>query len=256
MRRHGATLALVATVGALAFAGIATGRSDSAAGPSAKPALHTCFWEGPISMKRHSSRGFNGHYFNFPEESATYWMSRFNLPEGSRLVLRGRYPHARYISLNSYSEAVPTDALSDIVIRPDRGSVNPFIPGNRRDRRRRAWRVRVLDQEPPAPGAKRKRNTLYARPSGDAAIEVFYRVYEPDRGLGLTGGTYLPRPVLRLADGRVLKRRALCREINDPNRDITVDTTPEALWESGRAAPGCHPENPAYKPVHWERYFT
>ena len=89
-------------------------------------------------MKQRSSRGFDGHYFNFPEESATYWMSRFSLPEGSRLVLRGRYPHARYISLNSYSEAVPTDALSDIVIRPDRGSTNPFLPGHRRDLRRRA----------------------------------------------------------------------------------------------------------------------
>ena len=220
-----------------------------------KHALATCFWEGPISTKRKSTRGFNGRYFNFPEESATYWMARFDLPPGAKLILRGRYPHGRYMSLNSYAEGEPIDALSDIVIRPRKGSVNPFVAGHRRDRKRRAWAVTVVDQAPPS-GA-RPRNTLYGGGDPMAPIEVFYRVYEPDRGLDLTGGTGLPRPVLRMGDGSVLRGRAACDAINDPDRSIPVDTTEEQLWENGRATPPCDPEtNPAVRPPRWERFFT
>ena len=88
-------------------------------GASATPAaaqerpLATCFWEGPISTERPSTRGFDGREFNFPEESATYWLARFNLPAGARVVLRGAYPHGRYMSLNAYSDGAPTDSLSD-----------------------------------------------------------------------------------------------------------------------------------------------
>src|SRR5215216_8051749 len=75
--------------------------------------LATCFWEGPISTERPTTRGFDGRNFNFPEESATYWNARFSLPSGARLVLVGGYPHGRYMSVNAYSDGAPTDALSD-----------------------------------------------------------------------------------------------------------------------------------------------
>ena len=179
--------------------------------------LATCFWEGPISMRRPSTRGFDGRYFNFPEESATYWMSRFTLPEGSRLVLRGRYPHARYISLNSYSDAAPTDTLSDVAIEADPGSTNPFVRGSRRDLRKRSWQVTVLDEAAPA---AREPNTLYARPAATdlgAAIEVFYRVYEPDRGFNrFLGGAALPRAELHLAGGDVLAGEEACAADQPP----------------------------------------
>ena len=245
---------------ALAVIVLALAASAPAESSRAKPGKHpkaTCFWEGPISMKRPTTRGFDGRYFNFPEESATYWMSRFTLPAGSKLVLEGRYPFARYISLNSYSDAAPTDTLSDIAIEPNPGATNPFEPGNRRDLRKRGWRVTVLDEARPA---EREPNTLYAKPNGTeplAPIEVFYRVYEPDRGRGLTGGTDLPHAELHLQSGEVLRDEAACAAINDPNREITVDTTPEYQWEAARSAPGCDPEtNPAYDPPRWERFFT
>src|SRR5918992_2822012 len=124
-----------------------------------KHALANCFWEGPISTKRKTTRGFNGRYFNFPEESATYWMARFDLPAGAKLVLSGRYPHGRYMSLNTYADGEPTDALSDIAIRPKKGSTNPFVTGKRRDQPRRSWAVTVIDERPP--GGDRPRNTIY-----------------------------------------------------------------------------------------------
>jgi hypothetical protein len=204
---------------------------------AARP-LATCFWEGPISTKQPSTRGFDGRNFNFPEESATYWIARFRIPEGKKLVLRGRYPHGRYMSLNAYADGAPTDTLSDVAVQPVRGAVNPFVAGHRRDRRRRGWKVTVLDATRPA---KRAPNTLYAHTGDDLPIELAYRVYEPDRGRDLTGGTGLPRASLP------------CKEINDPDRHIPVQTIDPELWRTGTA---CRPGHPAFDPVRWERFFN
>ena len=251
------TVSGAAIVGALASATAGTGAAGGGASAPAAHPLATCFWEGPISTRRPTTRGFDGRNFNFPEESATYWLSRFNLPDGAKLVLRGRYPHGRYMSLNAYANAVPTDALSDIAIRPRPGHTNPFVAGHRRDLRKRSWEVEVLDAPPPADRTERAPNTIYARPAGGAAIEVAYRVYEPDRGLDLTGGTGLPRASVVLADGTSLHGEAACARINDPDREITLDTTPEGQWDIRHTAPGCDPAtNPAYAPPRWERFFT
>ena len=243
----------------LASAAVALGARGAAAPakPAAKPALATCFWEGPISTRRPSTRGFDGRTFNFPEESATYWLARLNLPAGSRLELRGRYPHGRYMSLNAYSDGNPTDALSDTTIVPRPGATNPYLVGERREARKRGYTVSVLDQPPPSDPASRSANTLYAQPAGNVPIELAYRVYEPDPGLGLTGGTALPKPVLFLEDGSVLRADAACERVNDPNREIVIQTVPAAVWQGARNSPGCDGEtNPAYDPIRWERFFN
>src|SRR5215217_1975294 len=160
-----------------------------------------CFWLGPVSFKKRATNPerFDGHFFNFPEESATYWLARFRLAPGQGLELHGRYPHARYESLNSYEQGgTPVSALADVRLRADRGSANPFRAGARRDRRRRDWTVAVLDAAPPA-GAGAA-NTLYAPSTATFASEIVLRVYEPDRGRDLTGGVGLPEPQLVDAD--------------------------------------------------------
>src|SRR6476659_4361867 len=240
MRAPGrARIAGVLGMALIALAVVLLPATGSGAKPH-RPAQASCFWEGPISMKRPTTKGFDGHYFNFPEKSATYWMARFHLPSGASLRLHGRYPHARYISLNAYSGGAPTDALSDVAILPNPGSTNPFVTGNLRNLPARAWRVRVIDQAPPAAGQARAPNTIYAQSSSGGAIELFYRVYEPDRHLDLTGGTGLPRFRLRLADGSSVGQRSACGQINDPDRSIPVQTTPKTQWEAGRNAPGCN----------------
>jgi hypothetical protein len=247
--------ALAATAVAVCFATVALAAPSG--GVPADSSLHSCFWEGPISMKAPSSRGFDGHNFNYPESSATYWLARFRLPEGSKLFLRGRYAHARYESINSYSSGEPTDSLPDVETAPLPGSLNPFVAGHRRDGRHRLYRVEVRDAVPPAEGQPRDPNTLYARPAGDAAIELLYRVYEPDRGLRLAGGGGLPKPELRLADGSLARGAAVCGAINDPDRSIPVITTPEAQWAIATHAPGCDPaKGPAVDPPRWKRFFN
>jgi hypothetical protein len=249
----GAAAAVVASL-ALAGGSVGAAQNETERGAVSNPPA-TCFWEGPISTRRETTRGFDGRNFNFPEESATYWLARLNLPADSRLILRGRYPYGRYMSLNSYSDGAPTDALSDIAIGPRRGSTNPFVEGARRDLEKRSWRVTVLDAAPPS--GDRKPNTLYAQPAVGAAIELAYRVYEPDRGYDLTGGGGLPRATLVREGGEKVKGQAACDAINDANRDITVQTVPAPLWQTARATPGCDAEtNPAYDPMRWERFFN
>jgi hypothetical protein len=230
----------------------------TSASPSpGEPRLATCFWEGPISTQRPTTRGFDGRNFNFPEESATYWLARFELPSDATLQLRGRYPHGRYMSLNAYSDGAPTDALSDVAINPSPGSANPFLLGARRDLAKRSYVVTVVNQPPPASSSGRAPNTLYAQPGPGASIELLYRVYEPDRGLDLTGGTGLPQALLKLSDGSTVTGSDACAAINDPDRSIPVQTVPAATWQAARSTPPCDPQtNPAYDPPRWERFFN
>jgi hypothetical protein len=241
------------------FSAVLLGSLSPAAARAQEPVSEppaTCFWEGPISTERPTTRGFDGRNFNFPEESATYWLARFRIPAGERVVLRGRYPFGRYMSINSYTDGEPIDALSDIDIAPDPGSTNPFIAGARRDLPNRSWTVTVLPDPPPENGA-RQPNTIYGNQSGSAPIELLYRVYEPDPGRDLTGGGGLPEAALVRADGTTLTGEAACAAINDPNREIPVDTIPAELWQTGRSTPPCDGDtNPAYDPPRWERFFN
>jgi hypothetical protein len=56
-----------------------------------------------------------------------------------------------------------------------------------------------------------------------------------------------------LADGRALAGEEACGEINDANRDITVQTIEPELWRAGTA---CRPAHPAFDPIRWERFFN
>jgi hypothetical protein len=243
--------ALVAPAAALAGSSRATGAESD------------CFWLGPISFEKRATNAerFDGQFFNFPEESATYWVARYRLAAGQRLELHGRYPHARYESLNSYQEGgTPVSSIADVRIRPDAGSTNPFLPGARRDRRTRDWTVSVLDAAPPAGGPAP--NTLYAPSSATVASEVVLRVYEPDRGRDLTGGVGLPTPEIVNADGtRVRGLSSVCAAINDPDRSLarTVQSIPASVWDSlvNTTGPSANPRtSPAFEPPQWERFFS
>lgn len=208
-----------------------------------------CFWTGPFTAANDLTNTA------FPGTEIAYWGAKFRTPPGAVLRLRGRYPHARYSSLNAYESGggVPTGSISDRQIRPDRGSVNPSLP--RRDRRakKRSWTVRVIGRSAPARPA---RNTLYAAPSTDAYQDILYRVYVPDRGRNLSGGTGVPRPELVLADGSVLRGRALCRALNS-NHNYVSNPLPRPIYDSLVNWPGQDPlTNPARPRFSFIKFFN
>ena len=140
----------------------------------------------------------------YPDEAANYWGAQFAVPPGGEIVLRGQYPHARYMSFVAYDGAAePIDSLSDLAIGPDPGSVNPFVPGAKRTSAERDYTVRVVGSPAPADPAAREPNTLYVGQAGQPALggAILYRVYVPDRGLDDGGGVGLPVPSVRLPGG-------------------------------------------------------
>jgi hypothetical protein len=210
--------------------------------PAETSAPQDCFWTSVFDEE-------NGNLF-YPDTGVNYYLGRVNLPPGGELVLRGRYPHARYTSFNVYDELFrPTDALADPDIRPDQGSYNPFLAGSRRDRPMRDYTVRVVPEPPPA---RRAANTVYLgtdnRPSFVGSL--VYRVYLPDRGRDQFGGTGLPEVSVRLPDGTEVDQPAAC---GAPTDQPSTGVTSADRRSSG---PATFNHTTARSRPRWERFFN
>ena len=201
-----------------------------------------CFWTSVFDEQ-------NGNLF-YPDTGVNYYLGRVNLPPSGEMVIRGRYPHARYISFNAYSEDFqPTDALADVDIAPDPRSTNPFVAGHRRDLPLRDYTVRVV---PDAPPAEREPNTVYL---GDDrgpryTASIVYRVYLPDRGRDQFGGVGLPEVSVRMPDGSEVEQPAACTALTDqPSTGVTATDQ----RSGGPAVPNY---TTAKKRPRWHRFFN
>jgi hypothetical protein len=243
-------LAAVALV-ALALLGLLPAGSSAEGTPAARP-LSTCFWVGPYSTKL-------GPQYNqaFPDSGAVYWTARYTTPPGATLRLEGKFAHGRYQSLNSYnaSNAAPIDALNDLATEPDEGSANPFLPGAERTARKRAYTATVAVEPPPDP-ALRRSNTLYAGVAGQSEQVLIYRVYLPDTGTDLSGDAGVPKPVLTLADGSVLKGDAACAALGSSGNQLAITTLPLPLYQSLRDQPYKPSTFPASNPPLFRAFYN
>ena len=215
--------------------------------PAGLPA-ESCFWTGPFTRSNPVTN------VAFPGTEITYWAARFVTPPGSKLTLKGLYPYARYSSLNSYkAEGASQTSLPSRDIQPDSGSVNPSIPGANRRASNRSYTVEVIGEAPPANPAG---NTLYAQPVANEYQTIIYRVYIPDRGRDLAGGTGIPEPTLRLADGREVAGQELCNQMNSVHVFDTQEL-PLATYQNLVNWPGKNPlTNPAENPIQFSRYYN
>jgi len=154
----------------------------AACAPSNPTAGISCAW----SIKADKSN-FN---FAFPDATATYFVTKYKLLSGQKLVLSGSYPYARYMSLHTYNlRGDAIDHISDRLIVPDFGSDNPFsnlaastIPANRR------WTV-TISPDATAHDGQDGANTM----STPLVGSVMLRVYVPDNPVDQTGGVSLPQ---------------------------------------------------------------
>ncbi|MFL6023094.1 MAG: hypothetical protein ACJ72O_07115 [Marmoricola sp.] len=138
----------------------------------------------------------------FPDLATRYLGAAIPVPTGGAIELKGQFPHARYMSLQTYSTTLQTATnLRDEQIDPDPGSTNPFRVGANRNATKRDYTVRIVAGAPPAdPPA----NTLYNNSAdGTRSGNGFaYRIYLPDNGSGAFGGVPAPAITLILADGQ------------------------------------------------------
>jgi len=216
--------------------------------------LTDCFWVGTL----------NPQTFNIlsPDRAVTYWISQFKLPAGARLELKGQYPHARYMSFASYNPiGQPVDGLADDSIAPDAGSVNPFLPGAKRQARSRNYTVAVqtrpLEAGVRVDESKRPANTLFV-PTDAATYQVWMRVYAADTGRNALGGVPLPKPVVTLADGSKVQGQALCSQYVVKEGAVKDYRATKEGNKAMFAIPGAkapyHPAQPG--PVPWNSFFN
>jgi hypothetical protein len=183
---------------------IAASTAATAAPSSAPPSPLTCSW----------AAGSDPDAANvaFPDTNATYWLARFTVEPGTRLVINGSYPKARYFSFHVYHPGgVPLDSLYDAQIRPDKGSANPYA-GKPAYGTGRRYTVTVAFAAKPAHPAP---NTLYAGQTGistlpNAAGELMLRVYVPTDASSATGGVPLPTVRLETATGQTINAGDAC----------------------------------------------
>jgi hypothetical protein len=197
----------------------------------------TCFWN-------YGAFGVNDFNIAYPDGGATYWAAGFRRPPGSKLTLSGRYPHSRYMAIQTYDIlGRGVDGIADYQINPDRGSINPFRPGASRTVRKRNFKVNVIDAKNPgfplqAFNGEPRRNSIYVIPDAGPITEkvgsqsyelnlLMLRVYVPDKGKNLTGGVGLPKPTLTLADGTVLKGQALCDAVDSESKTLGHPRVPD-----------------------------
>jgi len=246
---------------ALALAGLAPAGAAADRGDLVGGRFSDCFW---------NYGAFGVHDFNiaYPDAGATYWVAGFRRPPGSQLVLRGKYPHARYMSFQTYDLlGRGVDALADYQLDPRPGSTNPFRGGAERSVRRRSFELSVVHEPNPgfplqAYNGEPARNRLYAvadsgpitEPDGSGVHELdllMVRVYVPDRGRNLTGGVGLPKPTLTLADGTVLRGQALCDAVDSESKALGHTRVPDpgALLISEQDYEAMHYPNELSAPV-------
>lgn len=230
-----ASLTIVAGMG---LAAAATGSGIAAAGPGRHIAQTTCFWTGRAASEydlKDPSRNYA-----FPDTGAVYWSAQITMPQGSFIVFKGRFAHARYQSLNTYNVGpthAPVDGLNDVSTKPDRGSTNPFRPGANRNATKRSYTLTMYNQPPPV---HKGPNTLYAGVQGQPGQALLYRVYLPDSftRAELTGGVGLPVPELHLANGTVQTGTTMCHTLQAQTGPLPLTTLPKSIYESLRDQPG------------------
>lgn len=219
------------------------------------PGPRNClFSHGPVSGDPYVNAAY-------PDSATAYWAAIFSTPEGASLTFKGQFPHSRYISFISYDEkGVPVESVADYLIKPEAGSVNPYLPGAVRDSSQRDYKLSVLNQaksdqevigQAQADGQGR---SLHAPTNKNGQQVVLYRIYASDQGLHPSGGAPLPEPVLTLKDGSVLAGQAACKALKAaqfPRLSVAAVGMPKSQYLALLNQPGKPDTHPAQETPEW-----
>lgn len=196
----------------------------------------------------------------YPDQFANYWVSELPALPGASLIIRGVYPHARYMSFVSYAATLQSaDGLADVAIAPDAGSDNPFVAGHARDTldQYRRYTLTVVFGRVPSEG--RAPNTLYTgnaetndpRTSKNGQhFNLIYRVYRPDDAYAgdITGGVGLPAVSYRTPDGTHV-------EVEEcPAQELPPNAVNDTVANQGGQNSGGTVQHPGHNPPVWHKF--
>ena len=210
----------------------------------------------------------------WPDSQSTYFLSRFEMPKGSTLTLKGPFPRARYFKFALYKAERGTfvsinEELSGWDIAPDPGSTNPFRVGANRLANQRDYTVSLIAADAPADPKDRAPNTLYAGSDGGVR-QLVLRVYLSDQGSDGAGwGPWasasrphgLPRLEGALADGTRLSQDEVVAKFGRPFSGATGQPFTAKQWQAIVNSKGNDPAldaatAPARKDARWEKYWN
>ena len=210
----------------------------------------------------------------WPDTKSTYFLSRFSLPAGSTLILRGRFPYARFFQFALYKFERDTfvaigESLRGAEIEPDSGSGNPFRIRAERLAAHRNYTIRILAEEPPKNVARRAKNTLYVGRDG-SDLEGVIRIYLADQdrdgaGWGPPDASFaepgFPTYEAILADGKKLTAEQAIKQFAKPFTGATKQPMTAEQWvklvQSKDNDPTLNPETaPARNSAQWEKFWT
>jgi hypothetical protein len=162
----------------------------------------------------------------FPDAAEEYFWQPIVASAGTRIVLSGRFPDARYASVEVYTPGGVGASLPDYRIAPQPGSLNPW-----QQRAAPGGRFTVTIAPDPAPG---QADTL-PLPAGTTSQHpgyLSYRVYLP------AGGALsdVPVPVLTVEQGRTAHVLPACSSHNAPVHFPVVSGS--AAPAAGAGGPG------------------
>jgi hypothetical protein len=216
----------VAVAAAVAVSACSSAQSpgSAAAGSGGTVSLPgmTCAWSTSLSAQADNTA--------FPDSAEEYMGTPIVAPAGTRIILSGRFPDARYASIQVYTPSGAGTSLDDYQIAPQPGSVNPWqhqaAPGGR---------FTVTIRSDASPG---QANTL-PLPAGTTSQHpgyLVYRVYLP------AGGNFsaVPLPVLTVEQGNAARTLPACPSHNAPVKFPAASGSPApaaSAGASGAAAP-------------------
>jgi hypothetical protein len=261
-----------ALVSALIMFGALAGASVASAAKAGAPAVrsvvhfpahgpggqnsHACFWGVSYTQETRN--------IIWPDSHTDYPVSIDTIPAGGKIVLHGRFPHARFFSLTTSSVlGVIRGHLYDTSIKPDKGSINPFLPGANRTSTHRSYTITVVDRPDPGPGHEAP-NTLYGGIAGQAPgtgpLLIVERVYLPDRGRDFSGGVGEPAASYVAADGTISSGQAACTTLQTKAGASNLIDVNKLLFPLSKMTAllglSSSPEHPAVAKPVWYKYFT
>jgi hypothetical protein len=196
--------------------GCACGGGQSTAGATSPPSSQACAW--PILADLHTNTG------GLVDSAAAYWLDTFQVHSGLRIVLTGRFPDARYMSISAYTSGTNLfttngvgSALTDYQIQPDAGSVNPWQQSGPA-----GGKYTITLRSDPS---QAQANTLALAPAGTADGTkgyLQYRVYLP------AGGDFskLAAPTITLQQAGSSTKLRNCPNPGVPSATAAAAATP------------------------------
>ncbi|MEQ1928976.1 MAG: hypothetical protein ABL957_00395 [Parvularculaceae bacterium] len=128
------------------------------------------------------------------DTNATYGVFSFTPQSGRFDVIKitGDFPHARYMSFMVYggSRTQPFSSIADYQMKPDPGSVNPFLPHADRTASRRRYTLYAVREGSGIDPAVY--DNVLVIPASETFATLMMRIYRPDDGLDIYGGVALP----------------------------------------------------------------